>query len=222
MEGKVIQVILSSEAENFVRLQSLKTQQKIAYNIRKLECGVMDKELFKKLENSEIWELRTLFNGICYRLFAFWDTDKRTLVVATHGIIKKTSKIPKKEIEKAESIRKEYFNNKKIKLSFTPSDKLTDDAWGKIGTPARDAMEEQLKEEVQAYFVGEAIKNARLKQHLTQEELGERIGVKRSQICKLENGNCSITLSTMRRVFKALGITTASLDLGIAGKVTLW
>ena len=64
MEGKVIQVILSSEAENFVRLQSLKTQQKIAYNIRKLECGVMDKELFKKLENSEIWELRTLFNGI--------------------------------------------------------------------------------------------------------------------------------------------------------------
>ena len=110
MEGKVIQVILSSEAENFVRLQSLKTQQKI------LECGVMDKELFKKLENSEIWELRTLFNGICYRLFAFWDTDKRTLVVATHGIIKKTSKIPKKEIEKAESIRKEYFNNKKIKL----------------------------------------------------------------------------------------------------------
>ena len=116
MEGKVIQVILSSEAENFVRLQSLKTQQKIAYNIRKLECGVMDKELFKKLENSEIWELRTLFNGICYRLFAFWDTDKRTLGVATHGIIKKTSKIPKKEIEKAESIRKEYFNNKKIKL----------------------------------------------------------------------------------------------------------
>ena len=116
MEGKVIQVILRSEAENFVRLQSLKTQQKIAYNIRKLECGVMDKELFKKLENSEIWELRTLFNGICYRLFAFWDTDKRTLVVATHGIIKKTSKIPKKEIEKAESIRKEYFNNKKIKL----------------------------------------------------------------------------------------------------------
>ena len=58
----------------------------------------MDKELFKKLENSEIWELRTLFNGICYRLFAFWDTDKRTLVVATHGIIKKTSKIVKKAI----------------------------------------------------------------------------------------------------------------------------
>ena len=62
MEGKVIQVILSSEAENFVRLQSLKTQQKIAYNIRKLECGVMDKELFKKLDDADdIWEFRTLY-----------------------------------------------------------------------------------------------------------------------------------------------------------------
>lgn len=82
-------------------------------------------------------------------------------------------------------------------------------------------MEAQLKEDIQAYFVGEAIKKARLRQNLTQEELGERVGVKRSQICKLENGKSSITLSTMSRVFKALGITTATLDLGIAGKVAL-
>lgn len=83
-------------------------------------------------------------------------------------------------------------------------------------------MEAQLKEDIQAYFVGEAIKKARLRQNLTQEELGERVGVKRSQICKLESGKSSITLSTMSRVFKALGITTATLDLGIAGKVALW
>lgn len=83
-------------------------------------------------------------------------------------------------------------------------------------------MEAQLKENIQAYFVGEAIKKARLRQNLTQEELGERVGVKRSQICKLESGKSSITLSTMSRVFKALGITTATLDLGIAGKVALW
>lgn len=113
MEEKVIQVILSSEADAFVRMQPLKAQQKIAYNIRKIECGVMDKELFKKLESSEIWELRTLFNGMCYRLFAFWDTEIRTLVVATHGIVKKTQKTPKKEIEKAERIRQEYFNDKR-------------------------------------------------------------------------------------------------------------
>lgn len=83
-------------------------------------------------------------------------------------------------------------------------------------------MEAQLKEDIQAYFVGETIKKARLRQNLTQEELGERVGVKRSQICKLESGKSSITLSTMSRVFKALGITTATLDLGIAGKVALW
>lgn len=108
------------------------------------------------------------------------------------------------------------------KMKFTPADDFVDKAWGKIGTPERDAMEAQLKEEMNAYFVGEAIKNARLKQNLTQEELGERIGVKRSQICKLESGKSAITISTMSRVFKALGIATATLDLGIAGKVALW
>lgn len=107
-------------------------------------------------------------------------------------------------------------------MKFTPADELIDDVWGKVGTPERDAMEAQLKEDMQAYFVGEAIKKARLKQNLTQEELGKRLGVKRSQICKLESGKSSITLSTMSRVFQALGITTATLDLGIGGKVALW
>ena len=107
-------------------------------------------------------------------------------------------------------------------MKFTPADELIDDVWGKVGTPERDAMEAQLKEDMQAYFVGEAIKKARLKQNLTQEELGKRLGVKRSQICKLESGKSSITLSTMSRVFQALGIATATLDLGIGGKVALW
>lgn len=112
MEKKAIKLIMSDEAKAFVRLQPMKVQQKIAYNIRKLESGVMDKELFKKLENSEIWELRTLFNRVCYRLFSFWDTETGNLVVVTHGIVKKTQKTPQKEIDKAEAIRKEYFKDK--------------------------------------------------------------------------------------------------------------
>ena len=108
------------------------------------------------------------------------------------------------------------------KMKLTPLSELVDEAWGKVGTPERDAMEARLKEELQAYHIGEAIKEERLKQNLTQEELGERIGVKRSQICKLESGKSSITLSTMSRVFKALGIATATLDLGVGGKVALW
>lgn len=47
-----------------------------------------------------------------YRLFAFWDKDKDTLVVATHGVIKKTQKTPSKEIAKAEVVMKQYFENK--------------------------------------------------------------------------------------------------------------
>lgn len=107
-----IVVILSDEADSFVRQQPHKAQQKIAYNIRRVQSGLIEKDIFKKLENSEIWELRTLFNGICYRLFAFWDTTEEALVVATHGIVKKTQKTPKREIEKAERIRREYFNDK--------------------------------------------------------------------------------------------------------------
>ena len=56
--------------------------------------------------------------------------------------------------------------------------------------------------------------------YLTQEELGERIGVQKSQISRMERGY-SISIPTMSRVFKALGIATATLDLGIGGKIAL-
>ena len=108
------------------------------------------------------------------------------------------------------------------KMNLTPLSVLVDEAWGPIGTPERDAMEARLKEELQAYHIGETIKAERIKQNLTQEELGEKVGVKKSQISKLEKGKCVITLPTMSRVFMALGITSATLDLGVAGKVALW
>ncbi|MDO4161312.1 MAG: type II toxin-antitoxin system RelE/ParE family toxin [Prevotellaceae bacterium] len=107
-----IKVILLDEALTFVRSLPLKVQEKIVYNYNKVANGVMSKELFKKLEDSEIWEFRTLYNGNCYRLFSFWDTETDTFIIATHGIIKKGQKTPPKEIEKAEAIRKEYFKNK--------------------------------------------------------------------------------------------------------------
>lgn len=63
---------------------------------------------------SDIWEFRTLYSGIQYRLLAFWDKDNKdkTLVFATHGIVKKTSKVDKKEINKAIQIKSTYFKNK--------------------------------------------------------------------------------------------------------------
>lgn len=86
--------------------------KKVFYNIHRIAEGEQNADLFKKLEGCDIWEFRTLYNGLHYRLFAFWDTRFNTLVIATHGIVKKTQKPPTKEIAKAERIRKEYFNGK--------------------------------------------------------------------------------------------------------------
>jgi phage-related protein len=74
-----------------------------------------DAKLFKKL-NDNIWEFRTLYMGCQYRFLAFWDFDLNgdSLVIVTHGFIKKTSKVPSSELEKAVSIRKTYLRQKVI------------------------------------------------------------------------------------------------------------
>ncbi len=105
------QIAYMQEAIDFLSSLDDKVKSKIAYNIGKSMYHI-DKELFKKLDDTEIWEFRTLYNKTAYRLFAFWDTQNNKLVIATHGIVKKTQKTPKKEIEKAEAIRKEYFKSK--------------------------------------------------------------------------------------------------------------
>lgn len=112
MSGTKIRIVLMRKARDFITSLPEKAQKKITYNLLKVEGGEMDKELFKKLENSEIWEFRTFYNGICYRLFAFWDTEIEALVIVTHGIVKKVQKTPKNEIKKAESLRQEYFKDK--------------------------------------------------------------------------------------------------------------
>lgn len=112
MDRQKLKIVLMDEATSFLRALPDKAKKKVTFNLLKVEGGIIDKELFKKLDNTDIWEFRTLFNGICYRLFAFWDTEKDTLVIATHGIIKKTQKTPAKEIQKAETLRKQYFENK--------------------------------------------------------------------------------------------------------------
>lgn len=105
-------IIYSEEAMKFLQSLPKKASDKIIYNISK-SMLITDNELFKKLDGTDIWEFRTLYNGIKYRLLAFWDTESEALVIATHGFVKKTQKTPAKEITKAEAIRKEYFNEKK-------------------------------------------------------------------------------------------------------------
>lgn len=97
------------EAAEFLELLDEKIRVKIIYNITKARYS-NDKELFKKL-NDEAWEFRTLYKNIHYRLFAFWDKrmSSETLIICTHGIIKKSQKTPQADLIKAESLRKLYF-----------------------------------------------------------------------------------------------------------------
>jgi phage-related protein len=103
------EVVFLEQAIEFIESLESKAKQKIIYNIDKARFE-NDPKLFKKL-TSEIWEFRTKYRGIQHRLLAFWDKsgEDKTLVISTHGIVKKVDKVPKKEIEKAERIRKEYF-----------------------------------------------------------------------------------------------------------------
>ncbi|MEX6686900.1 type II toxin-antitoxin system RelE/ParE family toxin [Danxiaibacter flavus] len=97
------------EIRNFFKEIDKNAVNKILWNLDLAE-RTNDSKLFKKLRD-EIWEFRTKYGNLQYRLLAFWDqsSPERTLVIATHGIIKKTDKMPSKEIEKAISIRKRYF-----------------------------------------------------------------------------------------------------------------
>ena len=97
---------------------------------------------------------------------------------------------------------------------------VEDEIIGPVGTAERDAYETQIAEDLHAYHVGEAIRQAREAKNLTQAELGEKMGVQRSQVCRLESGK-SITLNSMMRAFKALGVQCA-LDMKGIGKVALW
>ena len=106
------QVVYTQEVRNFLNELDDKVRTKILYNIHKASYS-LDPQLFKKLEGQEIWEFRTVYAGLQYRLLAFWDHSTETFVVATHGFIKKTQKTPQKEIERANRIRKEYFQDKK-------------------------------------------------------------------------------------------------------------
>ena len=108
---KLFNIGFLEEAFEFLRNLDKKHHEKILFNIRKAQVE-LDPELFSKLKD-DIWEFRTLYQGLKYRLLAFWDkTDsENTLVMATHGLIKKRSKVPESEIQKAKQIRIKYFDD---------------------------------------------------------------------------------------------------------------
>lgn len=89
---------------------------------------------------------------------------------------------------------------KKSGLKTYSLDEITDKHIGKPGTPRREKFENELRLDL----LGEAIKQARLKRNLTQEELGRLVGVQRAQISKIENSITDARFETIIKVFKAL------------------
>jgi HTH-type transcriptional regulator/antitoxin HipB len=77
-------------------------------------------------------------------------------------------------------------------------DELLDIKYGEIGTEARDHFEEK----AQYFIISEMLKEARKEANMTQEELAEKVGTKKSYISRLENGKCDIQLSTLYRIFE--------------------
>jgi phage-related protein len=120
---KPIEVIFMKQAEDFVDALEEKSRRKLFQAIRKTKAREIG-HWFKKLKGTDgIYEFRFDESGKFYRLFAFWDNEDKieTLVVGTHGIAKKTNKTPNEEIKKAERIKREYFEEKRVaeKVSVT-------------------------------------------------------------------------------------------------------
>lgn len=109
---KLFETIILAQADKFINKLDIKTTKKLFFVIRNAEENI-DPKFFKKLRN-EIWEFKVKFSNNQIRVLAFWDkTEKsKTLVIATNGFYKKKQKTPVSEIEKAEKIRKKYFETK--------------------------------------------------------------------------------------------------------------
>lgn len=80
-------------------------------------------------------------------------------------------------------------------------DELLDVEYGPVGTPERNRFEE----DAEAFVLAERLKEERLKAGLTQEQLAEKIGTKKSYISRIENGKCDVQLSTLYKIFRGLG-----------------
>lgn len=85
------EILYSEEIDRFLSLLPEKAKRKIMYNIELVAGGVVDKELFKKLGDTDIWEFRTLFAGVCYRILAFWDTEANAIDNYNTWICKKNA-----------------------------------------------------------------------------------------------------------------------------------
>ena len=88
-----------------------------------------------------------------------------------------------------------------IIMSCQTFDELLDVEYGKLGTSERNEFEK----DTQIFCLATTLKEERLRAGLTQQQLAERIGTKKTYISRLENGKSDIQLNTLFRIFEGLG-----------------
>lgn len=86
-------------------------------------------------------------------------------------------------------------------MSCGSLNELLDVEYGAAGTPTRESFDE----ETRAFCLAETLKEERHRAGLTQEQLAEKIGTKKTYISRLENGKVDVQLSTLFRIFEGLG-----------------
>ncbi len=110
-ENNRFEVEFLKEAFEFIQNLDSKTREKVLENIR-ISRFQNNPKLLKKVEK-DIWEFRTKYMSNQIRLLAFWDVNRNSFIICSHGFIKKTQKLPIKELKKAKRIRREYINKMK-------------------------------------------------------------------------------------------------------------
>ena len=92
-------------------------------------------------------------------------------------------------------------NKKDTLINCSNLDELLETDFGKTGTPSRDEFDK----EAEAFCLAQTLREERIRAGLTQQQLAEKIGTKKTYISRLENGKADVQLSTLFRIFEGLG-----------------
>ncbi|MFH1295831.1 MAG: type II toxin-antitoxin system RelE/ParE family toxin [Bacteroidota bacterium] len=111
MMKKPIEIVLLKQAEDFIDEIEELVRKKFLLSMRKTKSRIFGEWFTKMTDANDLFEFKVDYNGKFYRLFSFWDSrgETETLIVCSHGLIKKTNKTPKSEIAKALDIKNKYF-----------------------------------------------------------------------------------------------------------------
>ena len=185
----------------FYVAQTDKVRKKIAQTLVWLQTlDRLPVTILKSIEGKKgLFEIRVEFGGDIFRVFCCF--DEGSLVILFNGFQKKAQKTPSGEIEKAERLSIMEENKKEALMNCSNLEELLNIEFGEIGTPSREVFDK----ETEAFCLAQTLREERKRAGLTQQELAEKIGTKKTYISRLENGKADIQLSTLFRIFEGLG-----------------